>query len=55
MAASAGTGGGGGWERRKGLGVWGQQIQTIIYRMEKQQDRTVELRGQYSISGDKIQ
>ena len=26
---------------RVGLGVWGQQMQTIIYRMDKQQGPTV--------------
>ena len=29
-----------GWER-DGLGVWNQQMQTIIYRMDKQQGPTV--------------
>ena len=33
--------GGGG---RDGLGVWGQQVQTIIYRMDKQQGPAVEHR-----------
>ena len=33
----------GGWgEGRTGLGVWDQQMQTIIYRMDKQQDPTVQ-------------
>ena len=36
--------GGGG---RDGLGVWGQQMQTIIYRMDKQQGPTVEHRKLY--------
>ena len=31
---------GGGWERNA-VGVWGQQTQTIIYRMDKQQGPTV--------------
>lgn len=31
---------GGGWER-KAVGVWGQQTETIIYRMGKQQGPTV--------------
>ena len=30
----------GGW-RRDGLGVWGWQMQTIIYRMDTQQGPTV--------------
>ena len=34
MVPSAGTGGAVEGERRKGLGVWAQQIETIIYRME---------------------
>ena len=25
-----------GWQRRRGLGAWDQQMQTIIYRMNKQ-------------------
>ena len=44
--------GGGGWGR-DGLGVWGQQMQTIIYRMDKQQGPTVQHRKLYSISYDK--
>ena len=41
-----------GWER-DGLGVWDQQIQTILYRMDKQQGPTVEHRELYSIFYDK--
>ena len=41
-----------GWER-DGLGVWDQQMQTIMYRMDKQQGPTVEHRELYSISCDK--
>ena len=42
----------GGWER-DGLGVWDQQMQTIMYRMDKQQSPTVQHRELYSISCDK--
>ena len=38
-----------GWET-DGLGVWGQGMQTITYRMDKQQGPTVQHRGLYSIS-----
>ena len=38
---------------RDGLGVWDQQIQTIIYRMDKQQGPTAQDRELYSISCDK--
>ena len=38
---------GGGWERNA-AGLWGQQIQTIIYRMDKQQGPTVLHREMYS-------
>ena len=34
----------------EGLGVWDQQMQTIIYRMDKQQCPTVQHRELYSIS-----
>ena len=44
--------GSGGWVR-DGLGVQGQQMQTIIYRMDKQQGPTVEHRELYSVSWDK--
>ena len=37
---------------RKRLGVWDQQMQTITYRMDKQ-DPTVRYREVYSISCDK--
>ena len=46
---TCGCQGGGGWERDK-LGVWDQQMQTIIYRMDKQQGPTVQHRELYSIS-----
>ena len=35
------------------LGVWDQQIQTTIYKIEKQQGPTVQHRELYSISCDK--
>ena len=38
---------------RDGLGVWGQQMQTSIYRMDKKQGPTVEHRELYSISCNK--
>ena len=38
---------------RGGLGVWDQQMQTIIYKMDKQQGPTVQDRELYSISCDK--
>ena len=38
--------------RGGGLGVWGEQMQTIIYRMDKQQGPTVEHRELYSVSCD---
>ena len=41
-----------GWGR-DGLRVWGQQMQTIIYRMDKQQGPTVQHRELYSKSCDK--
>ena len=44
----------GGWGR-DGLGVWDQQMQTIIYRMDKQQGPTVQHRELYSVSCDKPQ
>ena len=43
---------GGGWER-DGFGVWGQQMQTTIQRMDKQQGPTEQHRELYSISCDK--
>ena len=44
--------GGGAWERG-GEGVWHQQMQTGIYRMDKQQGPTVQHRELYPISCDK--
>ena len=49
---TCGCQGEGGWGRN-GLGVWDQQMQTSIYRMDKQQGPTVEHREPYSISCDK--
>ena len=37
----------------EGVGVWGQQMQTIIYRMDKQQGPTVQHRDLDSVSCDK--
>ena len=42
----------GGWEM-DGLGVWDQQMQTGIYRMDTQQGPTIQPRKQYLISCDK--
>ena len=36
-----------------GLGVWGQQMQTLRYRMDKKQGPTVEPRELYSIPCNK--
>ena len=47
------TGGGGVWGR-DGLGVWDQQTQTIIQKMDKQLGLTVQERELYSISCDKL-
>ena len=38
---------------RDGLGVWDQPMQTIIYRIDKQQGPTVQHRELYSMSCDK--
>ena len=38
---------------RDGVGDWGQQMQAIIYRMDKEQDPNVQHRELYSISCDK--
>ena len=46
---------GGGDQAREGLGVSGQQMQTGLYRMDKQQSPTVQHRELYSISCDKPQ
>ena len=43
-----------GWECGEGwIGSWDQQIQTITYRMDKQQGPTVQHRELYSISYNK--
>ena len=49
---TCGCQGGGRWGRDR-LGVWELQMQTIIYRMDKQQGPTVKHRDLYSISCDK--
>ena len=40
-------------EGKEGLGAWGQQMETSIYRIEKQQGPSVQHREQYSISCDR--
>ena len=45
--------GGGEWGRG-GLGVWGQKMKTITFRMDKQQGPTVQHRELYPISWDKL-
>ena len=42
-----------GWRRDK-LGVWGQQIQTNIFKIDRQQGPTVQHRELYSISCNKL-
>ena len=44
-----------GWGGKDGLGVWAQQIQTGIYRMDKQQGPTEQQMELYSVSCDKPQ
>ena len=44
---------GGGRRDRDGLGLWGWQMQTIIFRMDKQQGPTVQHRELYPIPWDK--
>ena len=44
---------GGGSVGEGGLGVWDQQMQIIIYRMDKQQGPTVQHRELYSVSCNK--
>ena len=39
-------------ERVSGLGVWGQQMQTITFRMDKQWGPTVQHRELYPITSD---
>ena len=38
---------------REGLGVWGQQMQTTVYSMDKQEGPTAQHRELYSIPCDK--
>ena len=49
---TCGCQGGGGWGK-DGVGVWDQQMQTITYKMDKQQGPAVQHRELYSISCDK--
>ena len=49
---TGGCQGGRGLER-VGVGVWDQQMQTGIHRMDKQEGPTVQHRELYSISCDK--
>ena len=44
---------GGGGRERGGLGIWGWQMQTITFRMDKQQGPAVQHRELYPISWDK--
>ena len=43
----------GGWWERDGMGIWDQQMQTIMYRMDKQQGPTLQHWELYSIFCDK--
>ena len=52
LRTDLGLPGGAGWERG-GVGIWGQQMLTIIYRMDKQQGPTVQHRELYSTFSDK--
>ena len=46
----------GGWGKDKdGLGAWGQQMQTMTFRMDKQQVPTVQYREPCPISWDEPQ
>ena len=40
-------------QEKDGFGVWFQQVQTIICRMDKQEGHSVQHRGLYLISGHK--
>ena len=44
---------GGGGQGKDGLGVWGEQMQTITYRMDKQKGPTVQHMEPYAIPCDK--
>ena len=44
---------GGGGRERDGLKIWGQLMQTIIFRMKKQQGLTGKHKELYPISWDK--
>ena len=43
----------GGERERDGLGIWGWQIQTITFRIDKQQGPTVQHRELYPVSWGK--
>ena len=43
------------WQGKEGLGAWGQQMETSIYRTEKQQGPSVQNRELYSMPCDKPQ
>ena len=43
-----------GGQEKEGLGDWDQKVQTIMYRMDKQQGPTVQHRELYSISHNKL-
>ena len=51
------------WETTKGKwvgggnksGVWGEEIQTTIYKIDKQQGSTIQHRELYSVSSSKAQ
>ena len=43
----------GGW-KRDGLGNWGQQMQTVTFRMDKQQGLTEQHRELYPVSWDRL-
>ena len=40
--------------RRYGLGIWGQQMQIIIYKIAKPQDPTEQQRKLYTVFCDKL-
>ena len=41
------------WQGKDGLGAWGQQMETSIYRTEKQQRPSVQHRELHSMPCDK--
>ena len=38
-----------GWRGRDELGVWGQQMQTLVYRVGKQQGLTIIAQGIFNV------